>query len=447
MCMKSEATSVPFLKLAPQAPAPLGSPLTAEPKIFLPTVAGNDTAPVPRAPKSGRRRLWQLATHLHCPVIGTCLPVAELRRVARRAGIDEAGVDDYVLHSYAVGEAGKGESLAKALHKALEAKYLRNVRQYEALADDTARRAFWSAAMRNGDVAGAFWAVLTSASASTELTDRAYRDVHMLSHQIGAGQRVDLQQLASTQREAADMRERLTALRDRHQKDLDTRDQRIAGLEGELAVLRSSLAAAHEKLAACTGPESQSLARWQEEARRLCAEAEKQRLRANGLAESVREARAQEACKQAALNQAQAQLAATEGALQALLGNARDCDGGACALPDLGGRCLLCVGGVVNLAEQYRALVERCNGRLDYHDGGLEGRVSHLSNLIGQADGVICPSDHVSHSAYYEVKKLCKQLGKPCALLTSSGLGSFTRAVKAIAPYIEGKGEATLFAV
>ncbi len=446
MCMKSAATSVPFLKLPPQAPAPLGPSLVEAPKSFLPTVAGNDAVPVPRAPKSGRRRLWQLPAHLLCPVVGTCLSVAELRRIARRASIDEAGVDDYVLHSYAVGEAGKGEALAKVLHKALEAKYQRNVRQFEALADDTARRAYWSAAMRSGDVAGAFWAVLSSATATTELNDRAYRDVHMLSHQIGAGQRVDLQQLASTQRDATDMRERLNALRDRHQKDLDARDQRIAGQEAELAALRTSLASAHERLAA--HGDGNPAARWQEEIRQLRAEAEKQRLRANGLADSVREARAQEACRQAALNRMQEQLAATEGALQALLGDAsRDGANAGCALPDLGGRCLLCVGGVVNHADQYRALVARCNGRLDYHDGGLEGRVAQLSSLIGQADGVICPSDHVSHSAYYEVKKLCKQLGKPCALLTSSGLGSFTRAVKAIAPYIEGKGEATLFAV
>ncbi len=40
--------------------------------------------PVEQVPKAGRRKLWDIPHKYHCPVIGTCLSVEELRRVASR---------------------------------------------------------------------------------------------------------------------------------------------------------------------------------------------------------------------------------------------------------------------------------------------------------------------------------------------------------------------------
>jgi hypothetical protein len=51
---------------------------------------------------------------------------------------------------------------------------------------------------------------------------------------------------------------------------------------------------------------------------------------------------------------------------------------------------------------------------------------------LAAADAVICPADNVSHGAYYVVKRLCKQYGKPCVLLKNSGLSSFARGLSAL---------------
>jgi hypothetical protein len=100
---------------------------------------------------------------------------------------------------------------------------------------------------------------------------------------------------------------------------------------------------------------------------------------------------------------------------------------------DLAGRRVLCVGGRTASVEQYRALVERWQGGFVHHDGGLEHNAKRLQSLLGSADAVICAVGHVSHGAYYTVKRFCKQHGKPCVLLKNSGLAAFMGGLQAIA--------------
>jgi dethiobiotin synthetase len=47
--------------------------------------------------------------------------------------------------------------------------------------------------------------------------------------------------------------------------------------------------------------------------------------------------------------------------------------------------------------------------------------------MVKRAEAVICPINCNSHRACLCVKKLCKELNKPCVLMRNSGLGSLKR--------------------
>ena len=54
---------------------------------------------IPPAPTgSRRRRLWELDSHAHCPVVGVCLPIGALRRLVDKVLGGQAVADDYELH-------------------------------------------------------------------------------------------------------------------------------------------------------------------------------------------------------------------------------------------------------------------------------------------------------------------------------------------------------------
>jgi hypothetical protein len=97
------------------------------------------------------------------------------------------------------------------------------------------------------------------------------------------------------------------------------------------------------------------------------------------------------------------------------------------------GRHVLCVGGRTALLAQYRALAQRLGIRLIHHDGGQEASLSRLPELINAADAVLCPTDCVSHAAYFQVKRHCKRCDKPCLLFEGAGVSGFAAALARLA--------------
>lgn len=385
------------------------------------------TPPVARGTPR-RRKLWEVAHKYHCPIVGTCLSVDELRKLARRA--DMEGWDsesDYALHSAAVGLARDRNELSEPMQKWLERKFEAAVKRFAKAKSADELLAQWRLAMARGEAAGALWAALSHGLADERVAHLVYEDIHMLSHQVGAASRADLAELARLRRMEAELTLKLERQQERHAAQL-------AEKEEELRSLGRRLAAA--------APVRENGGMGDDTARQRIAELE-QRLEAKAQRAAQAEKRCQELTEQAAeLNrktgELQSEWEAAEEALTRALTPPACCDcaesrGGRCASGDFSGRCILCVGGRTGLADHYRSLVERSNGRFVHHDGGLEDNPKRLQSLLSAADAVICPADNVSHGAYYVVKRLCKQYGKPCVLLKRSGLSTFARGLAELA--------------
>jgi hypothetical protein len=51
----------------------------------------------------GRRKIWDFATHFHCPIIGTCLSTGELRHILIKLGRQESATAlEHDLHASGV---------------------------------------------------------------------------------------------------------------------------------------------------------------------------------------------------------------------------------------------------------------------------------------------------------------------------------------------------------
>ncbi len=202
--------------------------------------------------KKTRRKLWELPENLHCPVIGTCLEVNELRQIARRCGYAyQAPPTDYDLHVSFVSLAQHRNALSLAAHKALDKRYAGTIRRYARARSATELGVLWSQALARGDVPGALWAIVTHPRQDAELLRRVREQVHMLSHQIGAGQRADLQRLTEAEAELQTLRHDFDQLLQRSRLQLDERERRICELETanqEAAMAQHRLAAREQTL-------------------------------------------------------------------------------------------------------------------------------------------------------------------------------------------------------
>jgi len=155
-----------------------------------------------------RSRLGDLDAYLHCSVIGTCLSTIELRRLMCGL-IDVEGASDLFVHHEAVRQVSLDATIARTLSKALDRRHEATLQRFARAADADELSALWRQALQQGDVPGAYWAVLTSRAATPELRQQVYGDVHMLSHLVGASNRADIRRLVALETENADLRERL----------------------------------------------------------------------------------------------------------------------------------------------------------------------------------------------------------------------------------------------
>ena len=420
-----------------------------KPIAHLIGAAFGEMTAVPPAPTCSRRRkLWELPAQRHCVLIGTCLPVAEMRKLAARAGIDAKDMSDYSLHAAVTGRCDERSTLSELIQRWLEKRHAEAIRRFGRARDAGAVLFAWRDALAQGqDIAGALWAAWTHPLLDGEDAKEIFGDIHMLSHQVGASARADLRQLEQLTRENADLRKELQALRlglgvaqrereasaDELRRRLADAEQRAALLpHRELELAEARKAAGHHRAVL-------------ERAEALAARVERLEERNAALARNA-------AVLARDLNEAQDSLAAAEAALEMALGV---CDGvgdtSACgrACPTdtaLAGRCVLCIGGRTGMVDGYRRLVEHRGGRFAHHDGGQEESLHRIDAAVAAADAVVCQAGCVSHAAYFRLKEACKKLGKPCVFVQSPGVGSFARGLAVLGGEAPASNQITLLA-
>lgn len=366
-----------------------------------------------------RKKLWQIDSSFYCAILGTCLTIADLEKVARQCKLSiEPNLSDYDLHRMFVSTANSSCSSTRQLNKLLDKKYRTAINQltkYRCPGDIEAR---WNQALDDGQVAGLFWAISTHPFSSSSLLDRVYGEVHMLSHLAGSSNRMDIQQLKSVKQQLRHTQQSQIEIKRAHQAQLSTKKQQIQSLEE--TILKLIQKAAHP---AITPQQDQlelkkkldNIARHADWTEQKLVKTEMQ------LAESVHKTKG----LQEMLSEAQADKEAAEYALAKTLEvNTHDQlpEGG-----DLNGKQIAYIGGRTSLSPHFRSLVERCNGKFSFHDGGQEDSRANLTCALNSADMVFCPIDCVSHDACLRVKRFCKQNAKTFVPLRSSGLSAFTR--------------------
>jgi len=379
---------------------------------------------------SRRRRMWELPTNCHCPLIGVCLPLALLRRLVNKLLVRPLEGDDYDVHVWAVHECATRNRMSELLQRTLDERFAVVLRQFRGLRDAAALQAAWRQAVDRGDVAGPFWATLTHPRCDLAMIENVVRDMHMIQHQAGASARVDLNRFAELQktnaglnRELDQTRDKATRAADARTRDLTRLTEQAAQLRADLAQRDSSIDALRRELDALQAAlpdlrDRERLARRVEE-----LEAREQALSDKMLQLRQRFARErQEAAAEAVLapSPQPAPVVASEPAL------------------DLADKTVLCVGGRSGNVPNYRDLLEKEGARFMHHDGGLEQASELLDTSLAAADLVICQTGCISHQAYWRVKDFCKRNGKRCLFVDNPSTSSLSVCLRKVAMPVAG---------
>jgi hypothetical protein len=363
-----------------------------------------------------RKRIWDLAGHFHCSIIGTCLTTAELRKLLTKLGLATSGESDHDLHGRAVSLASRQDMAAKLLNKAIDERHQPAIKRYAKAGSEAELRSLWREDVKAGDIPGSYWAVLTHPATTHELVREAFGCVHMLSHMVGAANRADICRLRRLEEENAALRETLERQQAHIRNTATARDATIRTLRRDLAdrVTAPGMPPADAALADCIADLRRQLDA--HTARRISAE------------DRLAQARVQLGEAEANARTREARLLAMQGELDDVEAALRADDAGVDPI-DLAGATILYVGGRPAQIPHLRRAATRLGGEMLHHDGGVEDNDLLLASLLGRADIVVFPVDCVSHAAAGTVKRGCSNAGKRYVPLRSGAVTSFMAAL------------------
>src|SRR5579871_1111383 len=380
----------------------------------------NSSAEVVQPTSRKRTAIWDMHPSVHCSVIGTCLSSGEIRRLLIKLGVPGAeNASDHDLHKQGVALAGRSQGGGKLIQKALDHRHETAIKQFAKAKDDESLGRLWDEAVKRGDIPGAYWAILSHPAATDAIMRKAFGDVHMLSHMIGAANRADIRRLRRLEEENAALTAKLEDQQNLLRDGFTERDRKIRllneALSRALAQAPTLLQNASDDARAAREAIIDLEHRLNRETNRRARLEHRLDAATLSLSQTERARRdAQHECE--ALRR---ELAIVEAQINAWL--AQDAESVA---PELGGAQVLYVGGRAHQVPQLKAVVERAGGALLYHDGGIEHSMTLLPGLISRADCAVFPVDCVSHEAMGILKRQCRQSVKLLIPLRTSSLAS-----------------------
>jgi hypothetical protein len=392
-----------------------------------------------RPPTQRRLKLKDINHTLYCSIIGTCLSMGDLHKVARKAKATfDRDVTDYDVHSHFVHAMGKHELLTRLVNKLLDKKHESHLRKTRTLKSEDELIDYWLESRQAGDIPGPYWALISHPLTSNALQSRLFGDVHMLSHLVGAANRADIKRLQEMEDTNDRLEESLANKQQQYRNDLIARDNEILKLRSELACSAQNavrIKSLENRLqnyedGSMTAAMQAQIEALQSENDRVNSQLEVTVQQSKRDKAELDELRALTINLKAELDSAMLERVSLEKMMETrLLEQCGQCiDGKSQSIPEafqLDGTTVLYVGGRPSQIRFMRQLVERAGGKLEHHDGGLEDNDHRLIQMLSRGDIVMCPIDCVSHSACERAKKFCRHNGKSFVPLRSSGLSSF----------------------
>lgn len=384
-------------------------------------------AALPEATGSRRRRLWELGSHAHCPVIGVCLPLATIRRLARKVLGGEPLGDDYELHCGMVADCKHRTRMAEAVQRELDRRFMLPLRRAAAMKTEDDVAAWWQEQGASKDLPGALWATLTHARCTPALEHHVLGQVHMIQHQVGMATRVELARFEALIDENAVLARELAGAQQRSTHQAQDHARQVDALQSELVRARGQAMAAHS-VADGLRQDLQALRDTvpQLESRQaLTYRSSQHEERMAAMLRALQQARGEVERLRDQLEAANEPIETLDSAPTA---DSHAADGSGAGNP-LSAQAVLCVGGRTSSVPLYRKLVEGQGARFLHHDGGEEHSASQLESTLAAADLVICQAGCVSHNAYWRVKDHCKRTGKRCVFVETPSRAALARAL------------------
>ena len=377
-----------------------------------------------------RKKLWEFPHNFQCSIVGTCLTLAEARKIGRKFGVisDDPTQLDAAVHSFIVREVSKQGLVSTHVCNLLNRKFEGMIRRVSNADTPPKILAFWREACNSGLVPAGYWAALTSPAIDEDGTIRIFSDVHMLSHINGSNNVALMRRLAHTERALEENLEKQSELQRRSAK-------REQDLRNKINIETAKTKVARRQLESRWDRKSPDI---RETHKSLEAKLQKLQLQNSTLSQALCERNRDLAAARNILkvrNETIADLRKLIDSYERRFSTEPTPDKPNMH-PAIEGMQLLYVGGRPQTKLRIQNLVQEQGADLVCHDGGKsKTSIGSLKTLIESSHAVFMPVDRVSHASALETKRLCRQCNKPFITMKSCSMSCFQQALLELEGY------------
>lgn len=382
---------------------------------------------------SRRHKLWEIHSTLLCSIVGTCLTLDEIYKILNSCRITfDNDLSDYEIHNAFVAMANKSSKAARQAQKLMDSKFAIEIRKFGKARNGAELSELWDEGFQEGRVAGIYWALVTHPFITPNLKMRAFGEIHMLSHQMGATNRAEIKHFCALEKSCLELKSQLSTNSTRNIRLVNKRDITINKLREKLASSQN----AENKLKLATreirqlesGKGIQKLRLLINELQQSYSQSNHSEIRAHTKCDTLtlqlKESVSSNIELKRTIHQQQIEIRTLQQNITTNDSNLSDIN--------LCGQCVLFVGGRSGQCSHFRDLVESNNGRFLHHDGGREDSPQRLGSILPQADVVLCPIDCVSHDAVHRIKRFCSDHAKQLVFMQRASLSAFTQSLKQV---------------
>lgn len=366
----------------------------------------------PQRAVSRRLALWEIEGGMQCSIVGTCLSDTDLLAAMHKHKLHvERGAQSYDIHSYCVRAAGQNSPFSRSLTKLLDRRFagaLRLVGRAEREADV---RVVWERLRDSGQIAAAYWAIMSDAHVPDQVKVGVFGEVHMLSHLNGRGANQLALKLAEAERKTADLEGRLKRAEQAKLEALAERD-----------AARTALAAVPVRIPGATYEPAGKPDTRDDRLQQRLAKCTRALISARARARQAEEAAAR-------LSERGTPLRRAPLAVERVAEPASPSPVAVPAVP----KRILYLGGRAAVVPHLREVAEARAAAFLHHDGGIEDSLHRIEELIEHCDAVVCPIDCISHGACRMAKVACQRLNKRFLPIATASRSGFERALEQLA--------------
>jgi len=394
-------------------------------------------------------KIWDVQDSFICSIIGTCLTLDELRKIAKKMDVSISTFSDFELHQYFVEKCFNCNDFSRMVNKSLNRKFELSIKLSSHCKNEDDLIKFWKSSKSDGRLSGAYWAILTHPYSSEKLNIEIFGEVHMLSHLSVASAKKSEQKIKDLTQQLELVEKVTKDNREQFKKEIENKNREIVELikyKNECKFLSIKLDEANRIIKKFEeGVDKES----EDNIKNIKNQLElknKMYLAIKNNYEKLIFQNKEINFKYSFLEKSYKKLENENSLLKSRIQNYNikaDCPLSVtdskgeenCLCPNnlLSGRCLLYVGGQHSLVPHYRKIVEQYGGKFFHHDGCKEEGHNVLENLTKQSDVVLFPINCVSHEACMKIKSICKQLKKPLLPIQTSSISALSKGIEQVA--------------